>query len=245
MNKKGFFNLVFFILFITIFGFLILNFNERIYHLTFNNFYIILIFFILILGLFFILFSKIDLIIKLRQKIPKIFYFIILAPMVIYPIFRCFFKIPYIFCHTCPRKCIFGYLRPYTVPSVLLLNVDKRSWCYNLCPCGMLQDSAYKFKSKKIKLLKLFSYFKYLFLIVITFLYFKILIDKPQPDLAGGIFFNYFFKDAFSFSLIILIAFVVIFLLSVFIHRFFCNYFCPIGTVSDLILKFENKFKKK
>ena len=245
MKKKEFFNLVFFILFTSILGFLIINLDEKIYHLTFNNIYIISIFSVLILCLIFILFSKINIIKKLKNKIPKIFYFIILSPLVLYPIFRCFFKIPYIFCHVCPRKCIFGYLRPYTVPAVLLLNLDKRSWCYNLCPYGMLQDSAYKVKSKKIKLPKFLSHLKYLVLTLIIFLYFKILIGKPQPDLSGGIFFNYFFKDVFSFTLIILIAFVVIFLLSFFIHRFWCNYFCPIGAVSDLILKLENKFNKK
>jgi polyferredoxin len=244
MNKKEFFNLVFFILFTLLLGFLILSLNGKIYHLTFRPIYIISIFSVLILSLFFILFSKIGLIIKIKKKIPKPLYFVILAPLVFYPIFRCFFRIPFIFCHVCPRKCIFGYLRPYTVPAVLLLNLDKRRWCYDLCPCGMLQDSAYKVKCKKIKLPKFFSYFKYIFLLVIIFLFFMILVDKPQPDLAGGGFFNYFFKGMFSFSLTILIAFIVIFLLSSFIYRLWCNYFCPIGTVSGLILKVGNKFKK-
>ena len=82
----------------------------------------------------------------------RIFNFIIFSFISFLPIFRCYFKIPYIFCHVCPRKCVFGIIRPYLIPAMLLMNIRKNTWCFHLCPIGTLQDTqsdAFKIKKSK------------------------------------------------------------------------------------------------
>jgi hypothetical protein len=160
----------------------------------------------------------------------KLFYYVFFIPSLIYPIIKCYFKIPYVFCTSCPKKCIWGHLREFILPSFVLINIDKRKWCFNYCPFGYLQDLNKNFIKKKIKLPKIFTITKYLILLSIPYL----------------LFFNStsFVKSDYSITLIVLIITLLIFSFSFFIHRFFCNYICPVGTIGDLILKFEKWLKK-
>lgn len=182
---------------------------------------------------------------KTNQKISKFFYYILFAPIVFYPIFRCYFKIPFTFCHVCPRRCIFGYLRPYLVPSVLLLNLDKRHWCFKQCPYGHLQDKQSMVSKIRVKLPKFLSYSKYVFLLLLVVGYFLILNARKIIELPGFNFYLRTFKNVYSFSLIVFVVALLIFLIAFFIPRFWCNYFCPIGTFSDEALKAEKKIFKE
>ena len=89
---------------------------------------------------FIIVLSKLFRKTEIKNPFLKIIYFILFLPIAAIPFIKCYFKIPFIFCKACPRKCVFGELRPFIIPSFLLLNLDKRFWCYKLCPCGILQD---------------------------------------------------------------------------------------------------------
>jgi len=228
---------------IALFGFLVINesTNATLYALSFNKIYAVIIFAAIAFGILVVLGIKHfklpkD---KLKKKLMNIFYFVFFVPAVFYPIFRCYFKIPYIFCHVCPRRCIFGHLRPYAIPGVVLMNLDRRFWCFNFCPIGKLQDEQAKLKTKKIKLPKFLNIIRWLvlaFIIVTYFWFLSIARNQPFTSLP-------WFKNVFSFSLVVLIVAVVILLVSFFVHRFFCNYFCPIGAVGDLVLKLEKKIK--
>lgn len=233
LTNKSIFYLT--IILIILIGFLIINENitTNIYNFTFSKVYILSIFLLLASALIVVLFKE-RLKIAQKEKILGLFSYVIFLPFVFYPVFRCYFKIPYIFCHVCPRKCIFGHLRPYTIPAVLLLNLEKRTWCYKYCPIGKLQDKQQSITAKKIVLPKFLSYTKYLFLLFIIVSYF---IIKNKDS----IFYNYFFKNIFSVSIIVLIIAAILFTISFFIHRFWCNYFCPIGSFGDLILKINEK----
>jgi len=218
-------------LFAAVIGFLITNEKTKdiMYSFTFNSFYIYSIFLFMLIAFLLILFREK---LRIKQIAEKRFYFfsyIFLAPVIFYPIFRCNFKIPYIFCHICPRKCIFGHLRPYLIPAILLMNVDKRIWCYNYCPIGKLQKSAFSVKTQKMRLPKFLFNIKYLIFLFVILSYFA--------------FNNYFSKTIYSFSIIVLIIAIILLIMSFFIHRIFCNYICPIGTVSEGILKLERKIK--
>lgn len=197
--------------------------------------YIVILFFFI--GLFIVLFRHISF---LKNHTQKIISFIIFAPLVIFPIFRCFFTIPYTFCRVCPRQCPFGQVRNVAVPGVLLMNLDNRYWCYRYCPFGTFQDYLYMIKSKKVALPSIFSYAGYIVLAVFTTFYFVAITSKA----VSGDFYHYFFKNSFSFSIPIFVVFLLIALVSVFVHRTFCNHICPIGTVSESILKVEKKIRK-
>ncbi|MBD3204655.1 4Fe-4S binding protein [Candidatus Woesearchaeota archaeon] len=161
----------------------------------------------------------------------KLIYYIFFLPIAIYPVLKCYFKIPYIFCKSCPRKCIWGHLREFIVQGFIIINIDKRSWCFNYCPFGYLQDLNKKTVNKRITLPKKLGLSRYVVLAAIIYLL---------------LFFGRFgFKAEYSVTLIVLIFTAVIFILSFVVHRFFCNYFCPIGAVGDLVLKLEKLFKKR
>ena len=152
-------------------------------------------------------------------------------------LFRCYFKVPYIFCRACPRKCPWGELRPFIIPSFLLLNLDKRFWCFKLCPFGTLQDYQSKISNKRINLPRWLRNIRYLILLFVIIVVLVLIFNET--------FYLLFFNGNYNVSLIVLSIAIIIFILAFFIPRFWCNYFCPIGSFSDLVLKLENKFKIK
>jgi spermidine synthase len=248
IRKKMTFRGVYFILFtglIFYLGYLIISkrFNQIIYNITLHSNYISLALFALFLGLFVILFWKRIFADTVKRKMLRLISFIIFLPMVFYPIFRCYFKIPYTFCHICPRKCIFGYLRPVIIPGVLIQNIDGRFWCYNQCPIGSLQDSQCKKSLKIPKFVKLLLRISILIFVVIVYFLIKKSVEKNI--IQGSSFYLYMFKNGFTFSLAVLIIALIIFFISFFIRRFWCDFFCPIGTVSDYVLNIERTLKQK
>jgi spermidine synthase len=226
---------------ITYIGYLILSekYNQVIYNISYHPTYITIILIALFFGLFTILFWKRFFITTFNRKILRLVSFFIFLPAVFYPIFRCYFKIPYTFCHVCPRKCIFGYLRPVIIPGIFIQNIDKRFWCYHQCPIGSLQDAQCKRAFKMPSFLKHITRLSIVIFIIIT--YFWIKSSRLNQAIQGSSFYLFMFKNAFSFSLAVLIVALVIFIISFFIRRFWCDYFCPIGAVSDYGLKLENK----
>lgn len=167
----------------------------------------------------------------------KIIFGILFFPAVLFPIFKCYFKVPYIFCRRCPKKCPWGLLRPILVPSLLVLNLDKRFWCYNMCPIGTIQDHQSSICKKRLCLPKWVIYIRYFFLAFVTFIAVRLLFDLR----AGEFFFKFthhFYIWSFSIA-------IILFLISFFIPRFWCNYICPVGSFSDLALRLEDKIKFK
>jgi len=230
--------------FIAIIGYLIIseNYSHIVYNFSFNRIYITIILVALFFGLLIILFWRKFFSENIRMRILRFVSFLIFMPAIFYPIFRCFFKIPYVFCHVCPRRCIFGHLRPVLIPGALLQNIDRRFWCYNQCPIGSLQDSQCK---KGIRIPRSLKYIiRILILVFVVATYFIIKRARTLESIEGTNFFLYMFKNGFTVSLVVIIVAIIIFLISFFIRRFWCEFFCPIGTVSDFVLKVENKFKK-
>jgi len=199
-----------------------------------SNSYYYLIYFLLIIA-FIVLFLKLFKKINIKNDTLKVIYGLLFLPAAIIPLFRCYFKIPYIFCKACPRKCPWGELRPIIIPSFLLLNLDRRFWCFRLCPFGTMQDYQSRISKIRIKLPKWLFYFRYLFLLFTITVILLVIFNQN--------FYLLFFKGDFHFVLGTFVAALIIFILAFFIPRFWCNYFCPIGSFGDLALKVENKIK--
>jgi polyferredoxin len=217
---------------IAVFGYFALRNNQPLFELSFHQSYIIIAILMLFLGLLITLFYKLDFV---RRKMLKIASFIILLPVIIYPAFRCYFKIPYVFCRICPRSCIFGHLRPVLLPAVLLQNLDKRFWCYNQCPLGTIQDVQCRKGAISSGWVKQLT--RILMVVGIVGLLVVMFLARRSGFLA-------FFKNGYTITIVILIAASVLFLKAFFQRRFWCEFFCPIGTVSDLIMWIEKKFFK-
>jgi len=178
---------------------------------------------------------------NLKQAYPylKYPYFFLFLPAILFPILRCYFRIPYVFCRTCPRPCPWGWLRPVIIPGFLILNLHRRFWCYRLCPFGTLQDYQTQICKKRLKIHKAIINIKYLFLLT------AILAFLATAYAKAWLLQSFFFTAIYHIILGAAITALVIFILSFVIPRLWCNYFCPVGTVSELVLKGEKLFPRK
>jgi polyferredoxin len=199
----------------------------------FGSIYAYVVYSALAICFIFILFKK-----KLSKFLPYLKYpaFFIFMPFAFFPVLRCYFKVPFIFCKACPRPCPWGLLTPFIVPAFLVQNLDSRFWCYKLCPFGALQDCQSQISPVRIRTARWLSAIRYLFL-AFTILVVFLLIFKVS-DLATG----FFFKENHEMYIWGLTIAATIFVFAFFIPRFFCNYFCPIGGFSDMVLKVKIYF---
>lgn len=188
-----------------------------------------------------------DLLAKKRvEQLVNLFFHLLFAPVAFLPLVSCFFKLPFIFCHVCPRKCVWGTLRRFIIPGAVFVNFDARRWCFLACPVGSAQDAAKDFvkKAKKTyELPKAFGVTRCVVLFAIIFLYVYFLIRHDpfslydSPDFLSSFFFSFVYASFLPVFLLSLIFFGV----SFFVPRFFCNYFCPLGVIGDIILKLKKK----
>ena len=119
---------------------------------------------------------------KVMVRATRWVYFVAFSLVVFYPIFRCYFKIPYLFCHVCPGKCIFGFVRPYIVPAALIMNLEKRFWCYHACPIGTLFDCQGRVWRKSKRVPEPLRRVSIAVLVFTAIAYFKIMWDlEGQP----------------------------------------------------------------
>ena len=176
-------------------------------------------------------------------------------------------------CYSCPAAsaaCPLGALQnalaasgkrtPYYVFGIILLYgiILGRTICGFLCPFGLIQDLLYKIKTPKLKksrVTKVFSWLKYviLVLLVVVFPLIYVFKDTPLPafckyicpagTLGGaiGLLSNSVNEELFpmlgplfTWKFVLLVAFI---LACVFIYRFFCRFFCPLGALYGLFNK--------
>lgn len=170
-----------------------------------------------------------------HPKVLRWAQFLGLGLVAFYPIFRCFFKVPYIFCHVCPRQCVSGYFRPYLVPAALLMNLRARHWCQHACPVGSLLHCQGGGNRAPRWLLVV----PLALAALCAWAWFQIRADAPIADDGGGPWFDFFFKNSFTFSAGVLAAAAAVVLLGWIWRRAFCSGICPIGGVSELFIRGE------
>ncbi|MBQ8689445.1 MAG: 4Fe-4S binding protein [Clostridia bacterium] len=155
-----------------------------------------------------------------------------------------------------------GKRTPYYVIGIILLYgiILGRTICGFLCPFGLIQELLHKIptpKLKKNKFTKVLSYLKYVilvFLVVIVPILYGIR-NVPLPAFckyicpagtlegAIGLLYNKVNESSlgmlgplFTWKFALLVAFIVG---SIFIYRFFCRFFCPLGALYGLFNKFS------
>lgn len=152
-----------------------------------------------------------------------------IGPLLFYPVIFCPFRLPYLYCFICYLRCPWGRLRGFLLLGILGLNLKNRFYCSSLCPCGTIQDLQHKAKVKKFILPYWSRNIKYLILgLAISF----ILATRRYPP--------FIIDDRFFLFLIALV-----FMVSFFSQRSWCLILCPLGALSEIILRVRKLFKWK
>lgn len=151
---------------------------------------------------------------------------------------------------------------PYYVIGILLLYgfLFGRWICGFLCPFGLIQDLLHKIKTPKVKksrFTRIASYLKYVILVVFVVIlpliyafqdasmklpaFCKYICPSGTLLGAGGLLSNetnhWMFEmlgPLFTWKFVLLVVFIVG---SIFIYRFFCRFFCPMGALYGLFNK--------
>ena len=167
----------------------------------------------------------------LPQKWLKWIYGVLFLPVLLLPVFRCYFKVPYVFCRVCPNKCPWGILRSMAFPAFLLLNLSNRFWCTALCPFGTFQECQAQISPKRFKLPLWAELFAYLVLLLVTGMYLLTLFGSPWV--------KFFEIGRYAWVEVSVGVGTVILGAAFFIPKFWCRYFCPVGTIDDVVTGFR------
>lgn len=171
------------------------------------------------------------------QKALKFAYGIIFLPLLLLPIFRCYFKVPYIFCSICPAQCPWGISRPFVFNAAILFNLSGRFWCVNICPFGTFQECQTQISKLNFSLPSWLNFLSYLTLLLFIGMYFL--------ALSGLGALAYFENERYMWVVTTASAALLILIAAFFIPRFFCRYVCPVGTIAKLTSSFLRLIQDK
>jgi polyferredoxin len=167
----------------------------------------------------------------LPQRWLKWVYGILFLPVLLLPVFRCYFKVPYVFCRVCPHKCPWGILRSFAFPAFLLLNLSSKFWCTALCPLGTFQECQAQISPKRFKLPSWIELAAYVVLLLVTGMYLLTLFDVSWV--------KFFEMGRYAWVEVSLWVAGLITAAAFFIPKFWCRYFCPVGTIDGMISSFR------
>ena len=155
---------------------------------------------------------------------------LVLLPVAVLPIHRCYYRVPFVFCHVCPQPCAFGVLRPYIVTSAVLSNLSGHLFCERLCPLGRAQVAMTAWRrSSPRRLVWLSRVLGSASLLVVAYAYFEAAGAVPgrAETWAQLLSSNDYVPQVWTLAVA-----GVLLLASVWVRRPFCWMFCPIGATA-------------
>jgi hypothetical protein len=162
----------------------------------------------------------------LPKKITKLVYGIIFLPLLILPVFRCCFKVPYVFCRVCPNKCPWGMSRTFIFSAFLTLNLSGRFWCFYLCPFGTFQECQAQISRQNFKVPFRTGFLSYPILLLTVWMY--------SLTLLGSQIVIYFMAGYYEWVGTTVFIAASILITTFFIPKFWCRFFCPVGIIAEL-----------
>ena len=170
-------------------------------------------------------------------SLTRVAAYLLLGLVAFFPVFRCYFRIPYLFCHVCPRQCIFGYLRTYLVGGALLINLGQAPFCARVCPVGTLFDTIAPPTPPSRRLARTLWTVRLGVLVCVVLLYFLVEHSAHTRPSGAGPLYIYLFRNDYAVGIWSLITGVALICLGWRIKRAFCSTLCPIGATSDLVAR--------
>lgn len=175
-----------------------------------------------------------------RLAPTRLLSFAALLPAAAFPEARCYFAIPFLFCHTCPRPCVFGWLRPWAVPVALAANLFDNRFCQRVCPLGTVQSACLTLSRRPPLRLRGASALRMAVLIFTAAAYFIVEAGRDDGVQGSGLYVA-LFRNTWSPSPTVLGAAALLLLASFRWRRPFCEALCPIGAASDLVALAERR----
>ncbi|MBN3038804.1 MAG: 4Fe-4S binding protein [Candidatus Omnitrophica bacterium] len=180
-----------------------------------------------------------------KSYILNVVSLVVLAPIFFGVFAFCPFRLPYIYCAICPRRCPWYHIRGYIVLAAIVLNLKNNMFCNRLCPFGTVQIFLSKMGLRKFKIPRFLLSLKHVSVLILLLLI--IMTFHPQMIIQSiwGIDLDQIFITNMRY--ILLVFFVLGIMASLFSYRFFCYSLCPIRALSTNLnfFKPEGKAKEK
>ncbi len=165
-----------------------------------------------------------------------------IGPSVTGGLFGCPFTVPFILCPICPAPCTFSIIRPWLFGVILASSLlFGRIFCGLLCPAGVLSDFLHRIPTMKLEPKSVFNrlvFMKYSALILFLYLISEaalILLGLMPVEGLWALLINYREK----LILLVIVALTVVLISSVFSHRPWCRYICPVSTIFSASNRFS------
>jgi spermidine synthase len=179
---------------------------------------------------------------RLRHRLAagagRIVELVILLPVAGFPIARCYFDVPYVFCHVCPRPCVFGVLRPYLVPAALIANLHGRRFCEHACPLGTVQAACERLRARRVPRVPAAAWLRIAALVLVAIAY-VVARGEREEGVQGSGLYALVYHNAYAPAFWTLAGAWGLVVLSLVVRRPFCDRLCPIGAASDAIARIE------
>lgn len=168
----------------------------------------------------------------------------VLLPVAAFPLARCYFKVPFVFCHVCPRQCVFGVMRPYLTTAALIANFGDHAFCERVCPLGTAQVSCERLRPARAprpRVAMLVANGLRALAAVFVGVSWVFGQEGRGPGVEGGGYYGAFYKNAFSPTPAVLAVAASLLVASFLVQRPFCEGACPIGAASQLISQLDRR----
>jgi polyferredoxin len=160
---------------------------------------------------------------------------IIFLPVLLLPVLRCYFKVPYVFCRSCPDKCPWGISRTFFFSTFVGINLSGRFWCTTFCPFGTFQECQTQISNKHFKPFWKLGVSSYVILFLVTGMYFLTFFGLQWVGL--------FELGEYTWAVVSVSAAVLIIVLAFFVTKPWCRYICPIGTIAELTFRVKRALR--
>lgn len=156
--------------------------------------------------------------------------YIVFSLVVFFPVLRCWFRVPYVFCHACLRPCVFGLVRPYVVWGAAVMNLSAYPWCHHVCPVGLLLRAQPGFPAAPTRAAGRFRAGVFVFVVAA---YFVGLYGRDAYERAGTIY-HFFLRHSYAASAVVLAVAAGFLVANLRVRPSFCRLACPIGALMDV-----------